>query len=370
MSASLVVKNTFICVVEDEVLGSPMGSRNRAKTIDVASLSRQLAQFRIDEDSEEEEMRKCPSAPAALDTNQRVARLAAGLDMGGAAATAAVDEIRHIVRELVFDAAGSSLVLRALEVARTSEARDLAEGLRGLVGEASRSPLACRVLEQIVRSLSMRDAAFIAEELLAEGPSSLMLNASGSSILCRLIEYSSADARTQALVDAVLSADVAVLCGHKFGHEVAMSILSNGSLSQRGQILSALRGDVQRFARQRFSSKVFEHALAICSDVERDGLASEVLARPSTLVALACHNFGINVVRALLDMPRVAQHVQMLLVRSSGRVSRDKFGLELMRELGLSKQQPKQVLDLSRELGFAERAVYEAEVMMFGIGGA
>mmetsp|Transcript_21301 Transcript_21301/g.53344 ORF Transcript_21301/g.53344 Transcript_21301/m.53344 type:complete len:150 (+) Transcript_21301:2-451(+) len=149
-----------------------------------------------------------------------------------------------------------------------------------------------------------------------------------------------------------------------------MSILSNGSSSQRGPILAALRGDVQRFARHRFASKVFEHALALCSDEERNGLASQVLARPGLVVALACHNFGISIVRALLDLPSVSKQVQMLLVKSSGRVSRDRFGTELMLELGLGKQQPKRVLDLTRELGLAERTAYDAAVASIAIGGA
>merc|ERR1712039_850709 len=99
-------------------------------------------------------------------------------------------------------------------------------------------------------------------------------------------------------------------------------------------------------------------------------LALEVLARPSTVEALACHNFGVNIVRELLQMPCVSQQVQMLLAKSSGRVSRDKFGSELMRELGLGKQQPKAVLDLTRGLGFDKRVVYQAAVTLFAIGGA
>jgi len=333
MSTSVVVKNTFICVMENEGLMSSAESRSRAKTTDVATLERQAMLLPLVED--EEAMKKCPSAPAAMEANRHIASLAAALDAGGAAAAAAVDEICRSVCTLAFDAAGSSLVLRALELARTSEVRTLAEGLRGLVGEAARSSSACRVLEELVRSVGMEDAAFIAEELLAQSPWTLVLSANGSSILCRLIEYSSAHECTQALVDAVLSADVGVLCGHKFGHEVAMSILSNGSSRQRGQILAALRGDVQRFARHRFASKVFEQALALCPEEERKSLALEVLARPSTVVALACHNFGVNVVRELLQVPAVSQQVQLLLAKSSGRVSRDKFGSELMCELGL-----------------------------------
>jgi len=370
MSVCVVVKHTFICVVEEEVRVSPTGSRGRAQTTDVATLARQFVHAPSVGEEDEEEMRKCSSAPAAIDANHRVASLVAALDAGGAAAAAALSEICSSVRTLAFDAVGCSLVLRAFEVARTSEAQALAAGLRGWVGEAARSSSACRVLEQIVHSLGTADAAFIAEELLGQSLSALVLNANGCSILRRLIEYSPEDARTQALVDAVLSADVAVLCGHKFGHEVAMSILWNGSSSQRGMILSALQSDVQRFARHRFASQVFEHALAFCSDEERNSLASEVVARPSTVVALACHNFGVNIVRALVELPMVSKQVQMLLVKSSGRISRDRFGSELMRELGLGKQQPKQVLDLLRELGLAERAEYEAEVASMAIGGA
>jgi len=171
-------------------------------------------------------------------------------------------------------------------------------------------------------------------------------------------------------MDAVLSGDVAALCGHKFGHEVAMCIVSNGSASQRAQILSVLRGDVQRFARQRFSSKVFEQALALGSEEERKSLAFEVLARPGTVVALACHSFGVNIVRELLQVPSVSQEVQMLLAKSRGRVGQDKFGSELMRELGLSKQQPKPVLDLTGGLGREGAALYGAQMMLFAIGGA
>jgi len=77
-------------------------------------------------------------------------------------------------------------------------------------------------------------------------------------------------------------------------------------------------------------------------------------------------------VRELLQVPAVSQQVQLLLAKSSGRVSRDKFGSELMCELGLGlgKQQPKQVLDLTRGLGLAEQAVYQSALMSFGVGGA
>lgn len=149
-----------------------------------------------------------------------------------------------------------------------------------------------------------------------------------------------------------------------------MSILSNGSSGQRDRVLSVLRGDVQRFARHRFAFKVFEQALAFGSEVERMCLALEVLARPSSVVALACHNFGVHIVRELLQVPSMSKQVQALLAKSSSRVGKDKFGSTLMRELGLDKKQPKQVLDLTRGLGLAERAVYREDITSFAVGGA
>jgi len=172
----------------------------------------------------------------------------------------------------------------------------------------------------------------------------------------------------------VLSADVDVLCCHKFGHEVAMSILSNCSARQRVQILAALQGDVQRFARHRFASKVFEQALVLCPEEEQQSLALEVVACPGTVVALACHNFGVSIVRELLQVPAVSQQVQLLLMKSSGRVRRDKFGSELMRELcprrAQSKKQPKQALDLTSGFGLAAHVVYQAAVVSLAVGGA
>eukprot|EP00443_Scrippsiella_acuminata_P074694 CAMPEP_0115412610 /NCGR_PEP_ID=MMETSP0271-20121206/21644_1 /TAXON_ID=71861 /ORGANISM="Scrippsiella trochoidea, Strain CCMP3099" /LENGTH=68 /DNA_ID=CAMNT_0002836865 /DNA_START=13 /DNA_END=215 /DNA_ORIENTATION=+ len=67
MSACVVVKHTFICVVEEEVPASQTGSRGRAQTTDVASLVGQLVHAPSVGEEDGEEMRKCSSAPAAID---------------------------------------------------------------------------------------------------------------------------------------------------------------------------------------------------------------------------------------------------------------------------------------------------------------
>jgi len=62
-------------------------------------------------------------------------------------------------------------------------------------------------------------------------------------------------------VALVLADDDLALCRHKFGHQVAIAIVSSGTCDQQLCILRALRAELQRFTRHRFTSQVLEHAL-------------------------------------------------------------------------------------------------------------
>merc|ERR1711963_1263264 len=85
----------------------------------------------------------------------------------------------------IFSAEGSNLVLRGFELAGPGERLSLAVALRGLVGNAARSAHARHVVEEVLRQIGTEDAAFIVEELLAEG-ADLALNGNASSVLCRV----------------------------------------------------------------------------------------------------------------------------------------------------------------------------------------
>merc|ERR1712113_831068 len=137
--------------------------------------------------------------------------------------------------------------------------------------------------------------------------------------------------------DELLSGDVAALCCHKCGHDIAMTIVLNGIRRQALQVVFALHSNPQRFARHRFASKVVEAALRSFSiDGSSDILARELIAQPGTVVSLACHNFGVHVVRALLQSPRYSKQVLHFLLKTLRRLSKDKYGRELMSELGIA----------------------------------
>jgi len=221
-----------------------------------------------------------------------------------------------------------------LEHRGAAERQPLIAALQGRVREAARSPHAHKVLEAVLLYTGTHEAAFIADELLGCEHENL-LAPSTCSVMCCLLEQSSADPRTMALMDELLSSDVATLCSHKNGHTVATAIISNGIPRQAAQVVLALHDNPQRFARHRFASKVVEAALRSWRTAGADSLAQILIAQPGTIVNLACHNFGVHNVRALLASPMYANQVMHFLLKTVRRVSKDKYGRELLRDLGV-----------------------------------
>lgn len=137
-----------------------------------------------------------------------------------------------------------------------------------------------------------------------------------------------------ALADELLADDLAGLCCHKFGYQVALAIISFGLARQRAAVVAVLRGNMRRLTRHRYASVVTEHALLRCSPEERLALAEALMEVGGAVTALACHTFGVNVVRALLQAPEASQRALAYIQKSPGRLQKDKFGAQLLRELG------------------------------------
>jgi len=136
------------------------------------------------------------------------------------------------------------------------------------------------------------------------------------------------------LIDEVLAGDVKQLICHKFGHTVALSILSAGLPRHRSRMAEALGEDVQRFARHRFASLVLSLALSASPAAEESHrLAAAVMGQAGAVSSLACHSFGLRVVRALLELPHDSEQVRFYLLKSSRRLQKDKFGSQLLEEL-------------------------------------
>merc|ERR1712060_110532 len=117
---------------------------------------------------------------------------------------------------------------------------------------------------------------------------------------------------------------------------IAMSILSNGTGSQRGAVVKSLLGDVQRCARHRFASGVLVQALTQCSTRESRQLVIALTQQRGTVVDLACHNFGVHVIRALAELPEFEKEVLQQVTRALKRVEKDEYGKILLQDLGLA----------------------------------
>merc|ERR1711972_836507 len=211
-------------------------------------------------------------------------------------------------------------------------AHDVAMTLQGLIPQAVCSQHAHMVLETLVQHLDAAGAACVVEELLRDG-SRLAVHAYGSSFICRLLEQMPGEAATVALIDEVLSGDLTQVLCHKFGHLVALSILFTGLPRHRSKFAEVLGADLQRFARHRFASLVLALALSTCSAAEAHCLAAAVMGQAGAVSSLACHSFGLRVVRALLALPGDSEQVRFYLLKSSRRLQKDKFGSQLLDEL-------------------------------------
>lgn len=309
-SVQCVVKNTFLCVAEDL---SPVNlTRARAKTAH--------ATVTFEEEEEDEDATGAP-VMVHVETNWEYGEM-----------SASVSNVTS--RQLCLDDEGSCLAAQeAIEGGASAERQPLLQDLRGRVREAARSACAHKVLQSVILFTSVEDSAFIAEELQGLGCEGL-LDAHTCSVVCCLLARAPSDVQTVALVDELLAGNLGTMCCHKSGHELAAAILANCIPRQVARVMGALHCNPQRYARHRFASKVVVAALRTWCSEGSDSLARELLAQPGTVVSLACHNFGVHVVRALLASPRHSRQVMHFLLKTLRRLSKDKYGRELMCELG------------------------------------
>lgn len=268
------------------------------------------------------------------------AKLAEGLEAGGKSRVAAVQALRGCVVPLSFDAAGCRAVQLALQLADRKSSAELAEELRGHVGEAIRSPHANYVIQKVIEVLPMAQSSFIAEELCGMGVE-VARHRYGCRILCRLLEHSATDMGPIKLIDEVL-AGVGGLCRHSFGHYVIQSILEHGTPEQRHAIAAALRAELARSVQNRNACYVIENALSYCSVEDRQALVEGLLGGGSgRLAALAQHQFGSHVVRALLRMPGEGSQLAMGQLRAaSGQLQATKYGRRLLEDFGIQFGDP------------------------------
>jgi len=261
-------------------------------------------------------------------------QLRAALERGGADAKVAIAELQHAMLALAFDAEGCDLVLEGLDSANAEEMLAMAATLRGSVPAAACSQHAHQVLERLLHDLSAAEVAFDAEELLGRGRE-FAFDQHGSSVICQLLLFAPQNHGTLALVDEVLSAHVTAVCHHKHGHQVALATLEHGLPQHRHRIFVSLLPVLARATKHRFAAELIATALLRCREEEATALAIAVLGKPGVVATLACHCFGVQIVRSLLQVRGIGSFVMQEIARSEKKMKKDKFGSELLQELGV-----------------------------------
>jgi len=180
--------------------------------------------------------------------------------------------------------------------------------------------------------------AYASAELRAD-PVRFVNHIYGSQVVCELLERARAEGQTQALLEGLSqSAELKNMFCHKFGHTVVLTILQHGFPHQRSKIVMALCTDLQRFARHRFASEVMAQTLTVCLPAESRCIAYMIMSQAGAVTSLACHSFGVRVVRELLKLPGESEKVLFYVLKSARRLAKDKFGAQLLRDLGLQQQ--------------------------------
>jgi len=267
------------------------------------------------------------------------ARWTSQLEGGGAGQDAAISEInasiceiKGHVRRLTFEGTGCRIVQLALQSADHKDAADLVAELYGYVRRAIASPHGNYVIQKVVTELPTNLAEFVASELLGVSGEACR-HRYGCRIICRLVEHSTTELKTVAVVDEILI-EASELCRHNFGHHVIQSILEHGLPAQKHKIAVELRADLTRNARNRNATYVIERALMYCSPEDQHTIATALLNQPSEFVALAQNQFGFHVVRAVVRMTgETSQTACVLLQCVMPQLQRCKYGARIVDEL-------------------------------------
>lgn len=237
------------------------------------------------------------------------------------------------VKDMAFDEVQVPRLLLRIEQACAKDVLAIAQHFRGHVMDASESPTAHEVLLALVRCLGSKDVAFMAAELRGHA-FRLALSPEGSEVICALVGYAAQEESTQNLIhELLLEEHLKELVCHKSGCTVVNAVLSSGTLEQQAVVIRFLGASLQRFARHRFGHSVVAQALLQSCFDNAKALAEELMSTPGTVVNLACHNYGVEVVRALLQVPLASDQVLFYVLKGARRVMKDKFGSHLLHEL-------------------------------------
>jgi hypothetical protein len=251
---------------------------------------------------------------------------------------AAFSAMRGSVCRMAFEPYGCWVVQLAIEAANgASEQQSLVAELHGNVRAAISSPHANFVIQKMIEVLPIKSTNFVAEELL-DFAAETARHRYGCRIICRLVEHhltAQADSNTATieLIDELLL-EAEKLIHHSFARHVIEEIIEHGSRNHQRTIARAARNDIFRNAKSRYASYVVEQVLKRNDLPEGDALAADLVGDPENFLALACHECGSHVIKALLkSRGRFADHAKEMVHARIAEIRASRYGQRLLDEI-------------------------------------
>merc|ERR1712137_719146 len=100
------------------------------------------------------------------------------------------------------------------------------------------------------------------------------------------------------------------------------------------KIGKSIRSNIFHFAKNRCASYVIEKALRLCKPEDSRAMVVELLADPRSFCALAIHECGMHVVKAVLKSNTGgAEKAKEILLEEVAQVKSSKYGKRLLDEL-------------------------------------
>jgi hypothetical protein len=262
-------------------------------------------------------------------------KLTQQLEAGGQERQMALAKITGSVLKMSFEPFGCRVVQLAFDVAGAFDRQSMAAELRGHVREAISSPHANFVVQKVIEVLPVSSTNFVATELLTFAVDAAR-HRYACRILCRLIEHHLCDragsTTTNRLIDELLP-DTDQLIRHNFARHVIELILEHGNRKQQESIIRAIRNDMVRHAKDRYASYVVEQVLSRCSIPDRDALASDLINDIEIFWALANHECGSHVIKALLKSQAHASTQAKNLLKIGAAKCTTKYGQRLLEDI-------------------------------------
>lgn len=258
------------------------------------------------------------------------------LEAGGDIMHQAVSSLTGSVLRMSLEPFGCRVIQCALGVASMAEKDALVAELSDHVNLMVASPHGNFVIQKVIEVLPVNSTSFVAEEL-ATSAVEVAQHRFGCRVLSRLVEHhlSSETAHPSAndLIDKLLS-DVDQLIRHNFARHVLELILEHGTKSHKQAIARAIRGNVFYYAKNRCASYVIEKAINFCSTPDTIAIASELVTDPEQFLAVAMHECGTHVAKAVIkSRTDSAQTAKELLLAEAARVKSSKYGKRLLEEM-------------------------------------